>query len=353
MPPLGKDRGVRVLILLNDGGLLGGHRIQAHSTAKALRELGVDVSTVDGSAFDGGAYDVVHIFGASTALVRAARRAGAAVVVSPIWWSAEYRISGGRQPSLTHRIELAARLAYSTARRGIHETARRLRHRLDEAALAFEGADLLLPNSEREAAQITQDLAVSTPMHVVPNAVDEHWFTPPEERTERAGVAYVGRIEPHKNQLGLIRELRGAGIPLVIAGPSHPHHAKYAARCRKEADGFVTFHPGGGPEEVRDIYRGAAVHVLPSWFETTGLVSLEAAACGCAVVTTNRGYVREYFGDLVAYCDPGARGSIRKAVETALAAGPSPDLRRLVVENYTWEQAAKATLAGYELARSM
>ena len=341
---------MRVLILLNDGGLLGGHRVQARSTAKALRDLGVDVSTREGSKFEGGVFDVVHIFGASTELVRAARRAGAAVVASPIWWSAEYRISGGRQPPLTHRIELAARLAYSTARRGVHETARRLRHRLDEAALAFEGADLLLPNSEREAAQIRQDLAVSTPMHVVPNAVDEQWFTPPDELTERAGVAYVGRIEPHKNQLGLIRELRGTGIPLLIAGPSHPHHAKYAARCRREADGFVTFHPGGGPEEVREIYRRALVHALPSWFETTGLVSLEAAACGCAVVTTDRGYVREYFGDLVAYCDPGIRGSIRNAAEAALTAGPSPDLRRVVVEKYTWKHAAQATLAGYELA---
>lgn len=339
-----------MLILLNDGGLLGGHRVQACSTARALRELGVDVTMVDGGEFEGGVYDVVHMFGASTGLVRAARRAGSAVVASPIWWSAEYRVTGGRQPRLTHRVEFAARLAYSTARRGIHATARRLRHRLDEAALAFEGADLLLPNSEREAAQIRDDLGVSTPMHVVPNAVDERWFTPPEQPAQRAGVAYVGRIEPHKNQLGLIRELRGTGIPLVIAGPSHPHHTKYAARCRREADGLVTFHPGGGPEEVRDIYRSALVHVLPSWFETTGLVSLEAAACGCAVVTTNRGYVREYFGDLVAYCDPGTRGSIRSAVEGALAEGPSPDLRRVVVENYTWEQAARATLAGYELA---
>jgi glycosyltransferase involved in cell wall biosynthesis len=340
---------VRVLILLNDGGLLGGHRVQARNTARALQKLGVDVTIVNANDVGAGAYDVVHLFGASNRLVRAGRQAGSAVVASPIWWSAEYRITGGRQPRLMHRLEFAARLAYSTSRRGIHLTARRLRQRFDEAALAFESADLLLPNSQREAVQIKDDLGVSTPMHVVPNAVDEQWFTPPEQPTQRAGVAYVGRIEPHKNQLGLIRELRGTGIPLVIAGPPHPHHAKYAARCRSEADGLVTFHPGGGPAQVRDIYRSAVVHVLPSWFETTGLVSLEAAASGCAVVTTNRGYVREYFGDLVAYCDPGTRGSIRSAVQTALAEGPSPDLRRRVIENYTWEQAARATVAGYEL----
>ena len=133
----------------------------------------------------------------------------------------------------------------------------------------------------------------------------KRWFTPPEESTHRAGVAYVGRIEPHKNQLGLIRELRGTGIAVVLAGPSHPHHAKYAERCRKEADAFVTFSSRRRRAgSARGLSR-AAVHVLPSWFETTGLVSLEAAATGCAVVTTNRGYVKEYFGDLVFYCDPG------------------------------------------------
>ena len=204
-------------------------------------------------------------------------------------------------------------------------------------------------SSDLEARQIRSDLAVSTPMHVVPNAVDHRWFTP-TEGSERHGVAYVGRIEPHKNQLGLIRELRGTGIHLVIAGPPHPHHASYEAECRTAADETVTFDPGGGPAEVRDIYRRAAVHVLPSWFETTGLVSLEAAATGCGVVTTNRGYVRDYFEDLVAYCDPGKRGSIRGAVESALQHGASSALRERILQNFTWDHTARATLRAYEVA---
>ena len=57
-------------------------------------------------------------------------------------------------------------------------------------------------------------------------------------------VAYVGRIEPHKNQLGLIRELHGTGVELMIVGDEHPHHPEYVARCRREADSKVTFVPG-------------------------------------------------------------------------------------------------------------
>jgi glycosyltransferase involved in cell wall biosynthesis len=341
---------MRVLMVANSGGVVGGHSVQARNTAATLRELGADVTLTDRLDEGTSSYDVVHTFGASNQVVRAGRRRASAVVATPIWWSLDYQTTGGRSPRLSQRMEFATRLAFSVSRRGVHETARRLRQRFDALALAFEAADLLLPNSHREAEQIRDDLGVSTPMHIVPNAVDQHVFRPPDEALVRQGVAYVGRIEPHKNQLGLIRELRGTGISLLVAGPCHPHHVEYAERCRKEADSLVTFHPGGGAQEMREVYWAAAAHVLPSWFETTGLASLEAAATGCAVVTTNRGYAKEYFGDLAIYCDPGRRGSIRDAVQTALSQGASPSLRRRVVENYTWEHAARATLSGYELA---
>lgn len=103
-------------------------------------------------------------------------------------------------------------------------------------------------------------------------------------------------------------------------------------------------------QELVNLYRGAAVHVLPSWFETTGLVSLEAALSGCAVVTTDRGYARDYFGDLAHYCDPSDADSIRQAVQRALADGHQPELELLVRERYSWGAVARATVAAYEAA---
>jgi glycosyltransferase involved in cell wall biosynthesis len=86
--------------------------------------------------------------------------------------------------------------------------------------------------------------------------------------------------------------------------------------------------------------RAAAVHVLPSWFETAGLTSLEAAAAGCAVVSTDRGYAAAYLEQEAHYCDPGDPGSIRRAVRRALAAGPSERLRQRVLERFTEERSA-------------
>jgi glycosyltransferase involved in cell wall biosynthesis len=82
-------------------------------------------------------------------------------------------------------------------------------------------------------------------------------------------------------------------------------------------------------------------------FETTGLVSLEAALSGCNVVSTVAGYAREYLQDLVSYCEPHDVTSIRDAVLTALSSPQQTGLRQRILDNYTWEHAASATAAAY------
>jgi glycosyltransferase involved in cell wall biosynthesis len=337
--------------MLNDEtSVPGGHRVQASKTAAALRAIGVDLEIGAGNAFDFSLYDVVHAFGISRNVLRAARCKGAAIAVSPIWWSADYVTGQTTSANAVSRLVLATRIGASVLRRGTHVMARRIRSSVEDAAMMFELADVLLPNSKLEAEQIRADTGTSTPMRIVPNGVDLGLFTPAVPGRLRSGVLCVGRLEPHKNQLGLIEELKGTGIPLTLVGTEHPHHSSYAARCRAAAGANVRFISGCPHESLPDIYRTAAVHVLPSWFETTGLVSLEAAASGCAIVTTIRGYAKEYFGDFATYCDPGKRGSIRTAVKHALATPAPSALRASILANFTWAHAAAATLAAYEQA---
>jgi glycosyltransferase involved in cell wall biosynthesis len=340
---------MRVLVILDRGGVQGGHVVQAQSTASALESLGLTVTLSETADVDPRSYDVVHSFGAPAQLLREARAEGVGVAISPIWWSAEYT-TGQSTSTRRSRALFGVRVAHSALRRGVHETARRLREPLVSKALAFELADVLLPNSRMEADQIRLDLGVTTPMVVVPNAVDVGAFASVAVDVNRSGVACVGRIEPHKNQLALIEALRGTGIPLTVAGFLHPDHTDYADRCRRRANASVRFMVGAPQEDIVHLYRSAAVHVLPSWFETTGLSSLEASAAGCAVVTTNRGFAREYFEDLALYCDPGEPDSIREAIRKALAEGPREGLREHVLRKYTWTEAARRTLEGYKLA---
>ena len=94
------------------------------------------------------------------------------------------------------------------------------------------------------------------------------------------------------------------------------------------------------------------MHVLPSWFETTGLSSLEAAAMGCNIVITNKGDAKEYFMEYAYYCDPESPPSILKAVEEAARNPMNTNLPDLIRKKYTWHEAAQKTLEAYKTVLS-
>ena len=105
-------------------------------------------------------------------------------------------------------------------------------------------------------------------------------------------------------------------------------------------------------EKMSSCYAAARVHVLASWFETTGLVSLEAGLAGCSVVASGE-RAREYLGSFVEYCDPGDIDSIAKAIRQTLEKPADPAFRKHVLENFTWAEVARQTLAAYETVSSI
>ena len=178
--------------------------------------------------------------------------------------------------------------------------------------------------------------------------MDSDVFQMPELETSRENVLFVGRIEPHKNQLGLLRAMKLLPYDLTLVGPPHPHHSDYFEACRREAGPNVTFEVAKSHDELRALYQAARVHVLPSFFETTGLVSLEAALSGCRIATTERGFAREYLGDYATYLNPADPASIARAVNDAWHRQDDPALRERVMTHYTWPSVAAATRAAYE-----
>ena len=71
---------------------------------------------------------------------------------------------------------------------------------------------------------------------------------------------------------------------------------------------------------------------------------------GANLVITEKGDTRDYFGDLVHYCQPDSLDSIREAVLAAYHEPRSKALRERILERYTWQKAGEATLAAYEIA---
>jgi glycosyltransferase involved in cell wall biosynthesis len=347
------------VLLWMPGGkrVLGGHVVQLERTAEALSDAGLEIDTDFSSTPEITDVDLVHGFGLHAADIRHWHSRGIPVVLSTIYWNRSYRADGGNRRmtarTLAGRGGRAARFARAALQgRGALLDAS-LRFSADENVMyaAFESADLLLPNAVGEGEGLVADFGVTTPVVPVPNGVDPEKFAAPGlPFEEREFVLYVGRIEPHKNQLGLINALKGSGLPLMIAGHEHPDHAAYVRECRAAGDGWVDFHLSSssfGASELADLYRRARVHVVPSWFETTGLVSLEASLSGCSIATTSRGHAREYLDTYAWYLDPADQGSILGAVRSAWENPPSPELRQRVLDRFTWSHVAEATMAAY------
>ncbi len=350
----------------------GGDTVQIIKTAEYLRRLGIHVDISTNLKPDLNGYDLVHAFNLMRpqevwTQVMHARKHNKPVVLSTIYGLyTEYERKGRTLPlRLLARmlppdtVEWAKVLARAVIgkewhsgaavvlRKGFHRTAR-------EVLLA---SDVLLPNSEGEMRRVERDFNVkATNYFVVPNAVDTEIFNyesvkiPQDVERFRDCVLCVARIEGRKSQLALVRAMKGLPFTLVLIGRAGKHHQRYYKKVRREAPSNVVFVGSVEYERLPPYYKVARVHVLPSWMETPGLASLEAAAMLCNIVITDRGDTREYFGDLAFYCEPGDPASIREAIVQAYKAPPPQALRKRILNHYTWEKAAEATLKGYEKA---
>jgi glycosyltransferase involved in cell wall biosynthesis len=300
--------------------------------------LGVKTEWSDAAQTGLNGYDLVHLFNImpvedTYGQFLNARRQRKPIVLSPIFWEpVEYLEASGQadtfgewwRKTMPWRREIIA------------------------------GVDLILPNSVAELEALRRVFERLPPAEIVPNAAEQSFATarPGRFRSKfgsRDFILSVGRICRRKNQLSLIRVSRELGLPLILIGPLND--GEYYRDCRKAAAGArISFIDTLPPTELASAYAAARVHALVSWYDTPGLVSLEAALAGCRIVSTDRGSTREYLGDAVFYCDPGDEKSIRRAITAAWESKPNPELKARILEKYTWEEAARATYRGYRRA---
>lgn len=85
----------------------------------------------------------------------------------------------------------------------------------------------------------------------------------------------------------------------------------------------------------------------PAGFETPGLSSIEAGACGSVVISTDQGSPHEYFRDMALYVHPMDDASLRTALEQSFKASPRP-LMQHIRDHYPWSKVARMTLEAYQ-----
>lgn len=371
---------MRVLMVNHPGApaYRGGDLVQMRKTAEALRGLGVDVEESFSPEPDAHGFDLAHLFNLRTVPVVATqvaslKRSGVPIVLSPIYPDFTTAIWGTesiRQVFSTPREEAEVDRLLDEVR------SRRLKIRLPSGSQITAGGpnrpsrdydriqsqvladvDHLLPNSCLEMQMLVRALHPRIPFTIVPCGVDARLFLnpDPEPFVRRYGVRdfvlQVARIEPSKNQVMLCRAMRGLGVPLVLIGGRLIKG--YEEVCRRVGPEDLLMIDHMPQEDLASAYAAARVHVLPSWVETCGLASLEAALADCSVVASTAGHELDYLRDLADYCDPGDPGSIRAAVLQAVErhgrdASRRRELGELILRDYTWDRAGSLTLRAYE-----
>lgn len=339
----------------------GGDTIQVQKTADYLRKLDIDVDIrLCNEVLDYEPYDLVHFFNIirPADILRHISLSQKPFVVSTIYVDySEYekKARGGILGKVfkiipgdtIEYIKAVARVLLNGEKLVSPEYL--LQGQRGSVRRIIKKAKMLLPNSLSEYNRLARDYNIQAPYKVVPNAIDPLLF----EEELNAGsrepelVICAGRIEGRKNQLNLIRALNNSPFKLVIIGSASPNQKKYFDACKQEAGPNISFVGSLTQEALKDYYRRSKVHVLPSWFETTGLSSLEAAAMGCEIVVTRKGDTVEYFEDHAFYCEPDSIPSIFDAIVKASAHKFDPSLRRKIFREYTWIQAAEKTKEAY------
>ncbi|WP_167320954.1 glycosyltransferase family 4 protein [Desulfomicrobium baculatum] len=160
-------------------------------------------------------------------------------------------------------------------------------------------------------------------MAVKPNFVD----LPKPDQRPRCGGLFVGRLSPEKGLETLLAALeQQPGVKFTIVGDG-PMAGRVSRTKTVDTRGWLS------PHDVQQAMCEAAYLVVPSlWYETFGLVVVEAFACGLPVIASRHGALAEIVEDGVTglLFEPGSANDLARALYWAET---HPDEMRAMGQN--------------------
>ncbi len=217
-------------------------------------------------------------------------------------------------------------------------------------------SDLIIVNSYIEEEALVRLMKIdSSRIAVVYNGVDDAFFkhVHPSIFRDAFGVSgkyilNVANVEPRKNQLAFLEAIQAfPDLKLVTIGGRR--EGWYFNAC-KQFGGEAFIHIPAidhSADMLRSALAGCEFFAMPSLVETPSIASLEAAAAGVRVLTTELGSTREYFGDNVTYVNPFDIESMRGAIARVLSSEPSSVLTDRIREQFTARPIAESLVRAY------
>ncbi len=250
-----------------------------------------------------------------------------------------------------------------------------VRYEIERRTMA--GSDRVVALTAIDRQQIIRHYATRSPIDVIPGGVDLDRFSPMPRAQARATlglkanqnvVLFVGRIQRLKGLEVLVRAFARLGDLdarlLVVGGqPGTSPESREISRLQhlvvrlgiQDRTGFAG---AIGHAQLPLYYSAADVTVMPSSYESFGLVAVESLACGTPVVATRVGGLTSIVHDgetgvLVPWRDAEMFAeSLRRVLEdTALRQRMAGNARESVL-GYGWDRIADEHLALYEDVRS-
>lgn len=255
-------------------------------------------------------------------------------------------------------------------------------YRLEGEQRVLEIADRIIAATSAEKEQL-QALYHADPAKIViiPPGVDRcHFYPiPPDEARQFIGIPaeermilYVGRIEPLKGIDMLIRAMSCLRVQRVLAGHSiylaiiggdpdapaeqmNDEMARLQSLCDELSLGKMVLFLGKRDQDTLPYYYSAAeVVVVPSFYESFGMVALEAMACGTPVIASQVGGLALLIQDgITGYTIPS--GDPATLCDKLILLLGNPELRQKLgrqavqyARSYGWEKIAAQIFKVYQ-----
>lgn len=181
----------------------------------------------------------------------------------------------------------------------------------------------------------------------------------PDDRAREPIVLFAGSIFNRRHLPDLIRAFTSvarrhpeARLEIVGENRTHPHEDLETMVNDQGLQNRVRLRSYESDEVLGDLYRKALVFAFLSEYEGFGLPPLEALASGVPAVLADTPVAREVCGDAARYVSLGNIDGLAQSLEALLfdsrARQAILDRAPAVLARYSWDRAARATLAALE-----
>ncbi len=290
-----------------------------------------------------------------------------------------YWLSGLAGKQLQHRFSLPLVHTFHTLgflkKKIFHEQVPE--ERMEAEKWLAKSSNAIISSSLEEKQSIISGFKIPpSKIRVIYPGVNSHLFQPTKSKNSsdlevwkdaELKLLYVGRIEPVKNLMSPIKALiflrdRNASLfrrtRLVVIGGGEKGADFSANRELKRIFGLVekedlepqvSFIGSKEQGEISEFYSSADALVVPSLYESFGLVVVEALACGTPVLVSRVGKMKSIVreGQTGFSFNPNDTYSLVECVEHFLThkdqLWPREKIRQDVITRFSWDRTARET----------